>query len=134
MQRGIAILLALIFGMGPLSAVLPGAADANLPACCRRNGAHRCAMAAGAAAQMAGMMAAAGRDGRSAFSAPATCPAYPGPLLALLTPAAHALRAPAHAMPVPASVARAPLPGDQPHGWGPGRTYAGRGPPATTLG
>ncbi len=58
-----------------LLATLHGAdpAQALLPACCRRNGAHHCAM------QMAQMSATenAEHNRRAAFSTPDTCPCFP---------------------------------------------------------
>lgn len=44
MQRGISIFLVLFFSLGPLAALSPASDDAVLPPCCRRNGAHHCAM------------------------------------------------------------------------------------------
>ncbi len=119
MRRGIAIFLALMFGVGPLSAALPGAEDASLPSCCRRHGAHHCAMAA------------VERDGKPFVSAPATCPYYPGPTFALLLPAIHALTAEAERLPVFEGSASILLPGNPAGLFGPCRAHAGRGPPAS---
>lgn len=127
MRRGISILLALIFGMGPLAAALPGAEDAALPPCCRRQGAHHCAMAA----HMAAMMAAMEADGKTAVSAPATCPLYPGATFALLLPAVHALTAEAEELPTFTVYSRAQLAGDSITVSSPGSAYAGRGPPVS---
>lgn len=46
MRRSIAITLLLLFSLPLISPVLAlaAASDANLPACCRRNGAHHCMM------------------------------------------------------------------------------------------
>ena len=44
MRRGFSIFLVLFFGLGPLSALVDGSEDASLPPCCRRHGAHHCAM------------------------------------------------------------------------------------------
>jgi hypothetical protein len=96
MRRGISILLALMFGLGPLSSTLPGAEDASLPACCRRDGAHHCAMAA----RMAAMIAAVESDANTSVTAPTTCPYYPGPAFALLLPAIHAHTVGADELPV----------------------------------
>lgn len=130
MRRGISILLALIFSVGPLSSVLPGAEDAALPLCCRRHGAHHCAMYA----RMEAMMAAMERDGKQHISAPDTCPYYPGPTFALLLPAMHALTAEIETPPAAAFGARAPLPADSADLSGPNPTYAGRGPPTALPG
>lgn len=126
MRRGISILLALMFGLGPLSSILPGAEDASLPACCRRHGAHHCAMAA----RMAAMMAAIESDGEASVTAPTTCPYYPGPTFALLLPAVHALRAEAEESPALTIIGSVQLPADSIDITGPSSTHAGRGPPA----
>jgi len=44
MRRSIAISLLLLFGLMPMAPLLAPDADANLPACCRRNGKHHCSM------------------------------------------------------------------------------------------
>jgi hypothetical protein len=69
MRRGTSILLLAFFLLGSLPAVL-GDNDANLPACCRRNGVHHCAMASVRAAILA--------SGKPIVTAPSTCPNYPG--------------------------------------------------------
>jgi hypothetical protein len=85
MRKGFPTFLILWFLLGPLMAALPDSDDAQLPACCRREGAHHCAMAAA--------MAAMQSDGQGAsFSAPLTCPYFPGATAALLIPT-HALTA-----------------------------------------
>jgi hypothetical protein len=126
MRRILAILLVLFFGLGPLSATLEASDDANLPACCRRHGAHHCAMTA----IIAAAMTAAQRDSAPAFSAPATCPRYPGAAAMITSP-----------IPALASAAAAlPSLGTQAYKFAttrttvlssPSRTHAGRGPPAT---
>lgn len=125
MKRVLSILLALLFGVGPLATALPGSEDARLPACCRRNGAHHCAMAA----QMA-RMAEAASDGRPALTAPATCPYYPGAVIAWIAPA-HALLAPSAGFAVPQSSVRVALGASIAPRTAPARTHAGRGPPAS---
>jgi hypothetical protein len=126
MRRGFSIFLILLFGLGPLSAFVDGSEDASLPPCCRRHGAHHCAMAM----QMAAM--ARIPDPHSAFSTLLTCPYYPGPTMTILMPV-HALTAEATGIRVemtrkfvaalaqPFAYSRASL------------TYAGRGPPAGNL-
>jgi hypothetical protein len=124
MRRGFSIFLILFFGLGPLSALIDGSEDASLPPCCRRHGAHHCAMAA--------RMAAMAADSRPGFSVPITCPSYPGSTLAMLTPA-HALTT-VPARPrialvrafIPVALHTAPFSS-------PSRAHAGRGPPAATL-
>jgi hypothetical protein len=125
MRRGFSIFLILFFGLGPLSAFVDNSADAGLPACCRRHGAHHCAMYA----QIMAMRAGRGIDPTPGFSVPLTCPLYHGPTFSMLMPA-HALtavtslrpeltRTPASAFERIAAFSR------------PSRAYAGRGPPAT---
>jgi len=128
MRRALSILLALLFGLGPLAAALPASEDARLPACCRRNGAHHCAMSA----RMA-RMAEAASDGRAAVSAPATCPHYPGAAMALMAPM-HALLAPAAEFVVPQSSEPALSFANISARTAPARRHAGRGPPAALLG
>jgi hypothetical protein len=80
MRRPFSILIVALFTLAPLSALLPGGSDAQLPACCRRNGKHHCAM-------MAAM--AAPPSGTTWFAAPDRCPLYgaghlfPAPIFAL---------------------------------------------------
>ena len=88
MRRGFSIFLVLFFGLGPLSALINGTEDAGLPPCCRRHGAHHCAMYARIMAMRAGLRV----DPKPGFSAPSTCPLYLGPALSMLMPA-HALTA-----------------------------------------
>jgi hypothetical protein len=66
-RRLLSSVLLLLFSLPLISPVLALAAssDANLPACCRRNGAHHCTMKVGPAA------------GINLSSIPQHCPAYP---------------------------------------------------------
>jgi len=73
MRRILAILLLVAFGL-PIAApaiAMTETSDAHLPACCRRNGAHHCAMSLGQAA--------------GAPAVRATCPYYPHPAAAVST-------------------------------------------------
>ncbi len=127
MRRGFSIFLVLFFGLGPLSALVDGTEDASLPPCCRRHGAHHCAMYQ----RILAMRAQQASDPRPAVSDPLTCPNYPGPTITMLMPA-HAVTASvveamatwmaeSHvAAPLYASAVSAPL-----------FAHAGRGPPAT---
>ncbi|MGD0914033.1 MAG: hypothetical protein ABR928_19250 [Terracidiphilus sp.] len=124
MRRGFSILLMLVLGLGSLSSLIDGSEDANLPACCRRHGAHHCAMA--------GMAAQAQSDDTPAFSAPMTCPSYPG-AIALLTGPAQALAAASRMGETLepfeyVQIARHTAPFSKP-----AQTHAGRGPPASSL-
>lgn len=73
MRRALSILLVLCFGLGPLTSTLQAGDDLRLPPCCRRNGAHHCAMADA----MMARMAQAATDRKPAFTAPSHCPFYP---------------------------------------------------------
>lgn len=117
-------MLMLLLGLGPLAAALPGSEDARLPACCRRLGAHHCAMA------MRMMMQEA--DQQPSFNAPATCPNYPGATPAVVM-SKHALIAIAAALPaLHTSIAlHTPSPDHVSHT--PGNIHAVRGPPTTRL-
>ena len=122
MRRGFSIFLIVLFGLGPLSALVDGSEDASLPPCCRRHGAHHCAMAM--------QMAATARiiDPHPAFSAPLTCPYYPGPALAILMPA-HALAASAAALPGADMQRLSVVAWKVVKNAAPSRSHAGRGPP-----
>jgi hypothetical protein len=127
MRRAFSILFVLLFGLGPLSAIA-GGEDANLPACCRRNGAHHCAMTA----RMAARMRQAESGSAATISAPITCPSYPG-LSAIFTAPDPALLASTVRMPATkaqafASAAICIAPTSSPN-----RDHAGRGPPASSL-
>jgi hypothetical protein len=128
MRRGFSIFLILFFGLGPLSAFVDGSEDAGLPACCRRHGAHHCAMYA----ELMAMRAGRGIDPTPGFSAPLTCPLYHGPTFSMLMPA-HALTATAPKdraeftrTPAPAFARIAAFSCVS-------RAYAGRGPPDSSL-
>jgi hypothetical protein len=77
-RRLIGITLLLLFSLPLISPVLALAAisDVNLPACCRRNGAHRCTMK---------LQAESSGPGISLSEIPPRCPAYP----AAVTPVQH---------------------------------------------
>jgi hypothetical protein len=125
MRRGFSIFLILFFGLGPLSAMIDGSEDAGLPPCCRRHGAHHCAMYA----QIVTMRARFGFDPNPAFEAPSTCPLYHGPVFGMLMPAHALVKAAAsfriRRSPIVAPVFSLPLFSSRPS-----LTHAGRGPPA----
>ena len=79
MRRPLSAILLLVFSLPLISPVLALApdSDANLPACCRRNGAHHCT----------GMVhpAAPSHSGTSLSTVEQHCPAYP----AVVTPVRH---------------------------------------------
>lgn len=67
MRRLLAIALVVLYWLPLVCALLPGLQDASLPACCRRHGAHHCAMA---------MMSRAQEGPGHFFAAPRHCPLY----------------------------------------------------------
>jgi len=96
MRRGLSLFFALLFGLGPLALLRPDSDDASLPACCRRHGAHHCAMSA-RLAEMAAQAAA----GKSDFlAAPSTCPQFPA-VDSTSTLPVHALIVSPAAQPIP---------------------------------
>lgn len=102
MRRSLSILLALVFGLGPLTFVLPQNDNGSLPACCRRHGAHHCTNSA--------QSSSAGEIERTtAFTAPSHCPLYPAHQSANLTSFAAIVRWPAgtavRVQPAPAATA-----------------------------
>jgi hypothetical protein len=74
-RRALSISLALLLWLGPLASLLPGANESRLPFCCRRHGAHHCAMDA-APAQGSGL----------ALKAPSRCPQFPAVLAVTTAP------------------------------------------------
>ena len=85
MRRALSICLIFFFGFGPLSAAFQADEESRLPACCRRHGAHHCAMSN---SMMAQMVEAA--SGKPILTAPSHCPLYPNGSCVLNTPV-HAL-------------------------------------------
>jgi len=71
MRRAFSILFVLLFSLGPLAVAIDGD-DASLPACCRRHGAHHCAMSSAAPPQsnQAGSQI-------PSLTAPLHCPMFP---------------------------------------------------------
>lgn len=125
MRRWISTLLILFFGLGPLTGLLEASDSSRLPLCCRRHGAHRCAMTTRAAAMFASSPA-------PAMAAPATCPRFPG-FMAGPSTASYALLASAASLPVLLVQAHSPATAHADACLRPIRTHAGRGPPASTL-
>lgn len=93
MRRALAIFLTLFFGLGPLAALSGETGDARLPACCRRHGAHHCAMGDDRLAATAHEKVGS----THLFASPSHCPLYPHGTLAPSS-SAQALTA-AHAHP-----------------------------------
>ena len=93
MRRGFSLFLILLFSLGPLAVTVQGDDESRLPACCRRNGAHNCAMSM-AVARMSSQAFA----GKTIVTAPSTCPRFPGGVFTV-TSSAHALAASPAALP-----------------------------------
>lgn len=127
MRRGFSIFLIAFFGFAPLS-VFIDSEDANLPPCCRRHGAHHCAMAM----RLAAMMRDAASGRMPVAEAPMTCPEYPGAAALFAAPAA-ALTASVARLPVLREQARIALLDYAAPESTPTHAYAGRGPPQTEL-
>ncbi len=88
MRRTLSISLILLLWLPALAALMPGIADARLPFCCRRQGAHHCAMdsAAGASNQ----------DADPALAAPSRCLEFPAAVPATVSQPFVTAALPAH--------------------------------------
>lgn len=124
MRRGFSILLIAIFSLGPLTALSSASEEASLPACCRRNGEHRCARAE----EMTAAAISIAPDGRPIWNAPQHCPYFPQNATVRNAPV-HALKVSSPGVPMLLARARqiivwraAPL-------LNPVSPLAGRGPP-----
>jgi len=123
LRRSLGVFLILLFWLGPLLALLPAGAESRLPPCCRRHGAHHCAMAAayfvppGAPPQLA---------------PPAQCPLFPGSAAASTAPV-HALPALAAGLPVLLAQPHSPAAGRSVARLSQWRTRSNRGPPDSSL-
>ena len=96
MRRALSISLILLLWLPALAALLPGIEDERLPFCCRRQGAHHCAMdsAAGASNQGSG----------PALAAPSHCPEFPAAVPATVSQPFVTAAAPAHWLALVASL------------------------------
>jgi hypothetical protein len=80
LRKVLSIVLLLVFGLAAVAPLLAAGqdADAGLPACCRRNGAHHCAMGIAGMRGMGGMRAMADASDAPRWKAPASrCPYCP---------------------------------------------------------
>ena len=125
MRRTLCILLILSYWLGPLAELLPANAESRLPACCRRHGAHRCAISAAMAA-----LAASGS--RPSVAAPSHCPYYPGSMAAATEPD-QALAASPAGLPVLLAKAHSFAASRAAARLSQIRTRAGRGPPSFDI-
>jgi hypothetical protein len=124
MRRGFSIFLILFFSLGPLAATLQAEDESRLPACCRRHGAHHCAMAA--------MASQAASGDKAIFTAPATCPYFPGYAAGPISTTIALAASPA-GLPVVLAQGDLPSAGRTAVPAGQIRTRASRGPPASNL-
>lgn len=127
MRRALSIFFVLLFGLGPLAVSLGAEEDSSLPACCRRNGSHHCAMSARAAA-----MIAEAASSKPIITAPATCPFFPG-YIAATASAPQALAASPVSLPFLLAQPHSPATGCAAARQNQIRTRASRGPPATLF-
>jgi|SRR5438045_3195912 len=79
MRRALSISLILLLWLPALAAVLPASADSLLPFCCRRNGAHHCAMDADANSSQNG-------NSGPTVRGPSHCPQFPAAIPATISP------------------------------------------------
>jgi hypothetical protein len=121
MRRALSISLILLFWLPAFAALMPGSEDVRLPWCCRRQGAHHCAMDS----------ADRGASG-PAFKAASRCAQFPGELPATLAPVFVAAAAPA-LRPVLVSSIDSPVARREAARAGRLRAQLDRGPPATSL-
>jgi hypothetical protein len=129
MRRGLCAVLILLFWLGPLAAMLPASAESQLPACCRRHGAHHCAISDGRALQAA--RAISGTD--PSLSASAHCSSYPGCMIATTGSVEGLLASPA-TLPFLLATAHSPAAIRAAARLSALRARANRGPPASNLG
>jgi hypothetical protein len=127
MRRALSIFLVLFFSLGPLAATLGASEDTRLPACCRRLGAHHCAMSIGEAARPAEVA-----GGQTIVRAPSTCPAFPG-ATAATTSGPHALTSTPVGLPVLLAQTHSPAARRAIAKISQIRTRSGRAPPASLL-
>ena len=85
MRRALSISLILLLWMPALAALLPGSEDVRLPFCCRRQGAHHCAMDSGE-----------NTDSGPVAKAPSSCSEFPAVLPATIAPVFVVAATPAH--------------------------------------
>jgi hypothetical protein len=79
MRRTLCFLLILSYWLGPLAELFPANTESRLPACCRRHGAHHCAISGAMAPQKAS-------SSQPSVAAPSRCSSYPGSIAAATEP------------------------------------------------
>jgi hypothetical protein len=104
MRRILSIFLILQFWPGPLAAVLQANKESRLPSCCRRHGAHNCAMAD----ELVMRLSLASHGSEPVVAHPARCSSFPESYAVPIT-SLYALVASAAALPVLSSQANSPI-------------------------
>jgi len=127
MRQALSICLIFFFGFGPLSAAFQADEESRLPACCRRHGAHHCAMSDSMTARML-----ESASGRSILTAPSHCPLYPNGSCVLNTPV-HALAPSTQGLPAFLAQNHSPVAARAAARTSQARTRADRGPPASLI-
>ena len=128
MRRTLSTVLILLFWLGPLAAILPANAESQLPACCRRHGAHHCEMSDAMASQAARAISGSAPE----MSAPARCSSYPGFMLATTGPVEALIASPAP-LPVLHETAHSPAALRAAARLSALGAHANRGPPVSSL-
>jgi hypothetical protein len=128
MRRALSICFIVFFGFGPVSAAFQAGDDSRLPACCRRNGTHHCAMSE---SMMAWMIEAV--SGKPILANPSHCPLYPNGGFVPNAPV-HALARSAEGLPTLLAQSHSPAATRAAARMSQLRTRADRGPPASNLG
>ena len=128
MKRILSTLLILIFGLGPLAEALPAGAESSLPACCRRHGAHHCAMSA----VKTPIAPEAAPGAAHVLTAPLHCPCFPA-YAGAFTTQVSAMVAAAACLPVLLSQIHSPAASRTGTLLSQIRTRAGRAPPPSLL-
>jgi hypothetical protein len=127
MRRTVSVYLILLFWLGPLTAIFQSNEESRLPSCCRRHGAHHCAMS------MASMALNSSSGSAPIVNAPAHCPYFPGYGSATMT-TLHALAMAAASLPDLPTQAHSPSVSCTTARLSQIRTRAGRGPPSSNIG
>jgi hypothetical protein len=82
MRHGLSVFFVFFYGLGSLMAIVDTGAESRLPACCRRHGAHHCAMSDA----MKTRMVQASSASAPVLTIPAHCPLYPADSCAITAP------------------------------------------------
>ena len=134
MRRILSILLTVILGLGPANALAFASGsnqdDSHLPACCRRNGVHHCAM--NGLAQTQGRSSASTNNSETTVSAANCCPCMPRALASTVTQVHAVLRA-ANGNAQLLAYWRSPQSAETAARISEQRTWPKRGPPALKL-